>query len=354
MKKLFSYLITYLFVASGFSSYSFESADPYDGRSRVVFTPEFVYLNRVAQIQTRCLSRVEDNVGSNNPGDYDYDYDYPCIPSYCTPGKCLITTKDVLHEQGFTPGLALTLDYLFNKKTTLQGRYMGLFEWHGERVATCPDSLSFPFQDNCNDTFDYQNANKMKASDKAKFWSVETNAWFHITKRRVLPFSFSWLFGLRYLDFKENFDLLSSTDWGSSNYTIDVKNRMGVIQLGGDFHGALGNNFWWGIFIKGGLLVNFSENQTLFRDDDNSITLKNYNPSDFNAAFMGELAPFFYFNLSKNVIFKFSYEGFLISNLALAMNQISFQEQEEEVERRVNTGGVLLLHGLFIGLSFVF
>ncbi len=351
MKKVYSYLATYLVIASGFCSYSFESIDPYDGRSRFVLTPEFVYLKRVAKIQDQCLSRVEDDVGSHGMA---YGYDYPVIPSSCTPGRCMITTKDLLHKQDFAPGLALTLDYLYNKRTTLQARYMGLFDWKASKSAECPDSLSFPFHDDVNDTFDYQDANKMKASNDSKFWSIEANAWNHITKRRVLPFSFSWLFGLRYLDFKEDFNLLSCTDWGCSNYKIDVKNRMGVVQLGGDFHGALGDNFWWGIFIKGGLLVNFAENHTVFRDDDNTITLKSYNPSDFNAAFMGELAPFFYFNLFKNVIFKFSYEGFIISNLALAMNQISYREQDAEVERRVNTGGVLLLHGLFMGFSFVF
>lgn len=352
MNNLFVYFSSFAIIATSYF-FAFETVDPYNGRSRLILTPEFVYLNRVSKIQSQCLAKVENNPVSNG-NTYNTNYEYNVLPSACTPGKCLITTKDVLHKQGFTPGLGLTLDYLYDKKTTLQARYLGLFEWKASKSVECPQSLEFPFHDGFNFTFDYQDANKIRVQDDSKFWSLEANSWFHVTKRRVLPFSISWLFGLRYLEFRDKFRLDSYTDWGSSDYFIKVKNRMGSIQLGGDFIGSLGNNFHWGISTKGGLLVDFSENSTLFRDDNNTITLKSYNPSDFNAAFLGELATFFYFNLFKNIIFKFSYEGILISNLALAMNQISYREQNTEVENRVNTGGVLLLQGLFVGFSFVF
>lgn len=330
-------------------AFGFELIDPYDGRSRIILTGEFVYLNRVAKIQSRCLSKVEKNVN-----DEPYGYEYLVLPEKCTSGRCMFTTKDILHDQGFTPGVALTLDYLVSKKTSVQARYLGLFHWKGSQSATCPESLEFPFEDGLNDTFDFQDANKMRGDNDSRFWSAELNGWFHITKRRVLPFSFSWLFGGRYIDFSEDFDLKSYTDWGTSDYKIDVNNRMGILQLGGDFQGALGRNFYWGIAIKGGLAVNFANAKVLFRDDDNTITIKDYNLSDFNAAFAGELAPFFYFNLFKNVIFRFSYEGILISNLALSMNQITFDEENTQIERDVQTNGALLLQGLFIGFSFVF
>ncbi len=348
------YSIQALVIFLSLSSFAFSLGrpDPYDGRHRCVLTAEFVYLKRVNKINSQCLSRVDDYV----PVYYSGGYDYPGLqlPSSCAPNKCMFTTRDLLQDQGFTPGLAVSLDFLKDKKSTIQARYLGLFEWTGERSATCKDSLFFPFHDGVNNTDDFQDANYMKGINTSKFWSVEGNGWFHITQRRVLPFSVSWLFGLRYLDFKEAFTLRSTTDWGTSHYNINVKNRMGAIQLGSAFEGTLGNNFTWGIVAKGGFVVNFAKNQTLFRDDNDTYTIKQYNPSDFNVAFLGELEPFFYFNLFKNVIFRFSYEGILLSNVAVAMNQISYEEQRSSVEENVDTGGPLIMHGLFIGFSFVF
>jgi hypothetical protein len=202
---------------------------------------------------------------------------------------------------------------------------------------------------------DYQNANAIKGSCDTRLWSAEVNYWYHVTPQRVDYFSISWLFGMRYFNLDEFFNLKSETNSGSSHYKIHANNKIFGPQLGGDIEGNLGCNFTWGIIGKLGPLINFAQNNTLLKDINNTLVVKRYNPSDFNLTFLGEIAPFILFNLSKSVLFKISYELTYLSNVALALNQITFREDDaSDVMDHVNIRGAFMYYGLYVGLGFEF
>lgn len=321
-----------------------ELQDPLNGRSRFLLYTDYVYLKRQPECKSQCISEVESTYSTCS-----------LATSNCTAGSCKITTKDLEHNQGFDSGLRVTADYLRDKQTTFEASYTGLLNWKGSKSACCYNSLEFPFANGANETIDFQNANVMQAHLNSNYWTVEANYWHHVTPQRVDAFSVSWLLGLRYLNFDEYFKLQSYTDYSSSTYKIHTKNRMGGIQLGGDFEGNLGTNFTWGLVAKLCGIVDFAQNTTKFLDDNNTQTVKSYNPSDFFMTFVGGFGPFFLFNLSKHVIFKFSYEMTYVSNIALATYQISFQEEFfTDVETHVNSKGMLLLHGVFVSLGICF
>ena len=325
-----------------------ERKDPLLGKRHLIIDAEYTYLTRAPKIHNKgCISMVESEL----PAGVAVIDNVPA----CTPGKCRFRTTDLLSSQKSTSGIRLTADYLTDRYTTWQLRYLGMLSWHGSAEAYCYKGLEFPFKGNINNTVDYQNANRMKGTCDTDFWSGEANYWHHVTPQRVDTFSVSWMFGLRYLSLKEHFNLLAQSDYSASNYKIETKNRMAGPQLGGDFEANFGPNFTWGLIGKVGPIVDFAQNCSRMRDDNNTVTVTSYNPSDFNLCFLGEIAPFFLFNLFKNVIFKMSYEVLYLSNVALAMNQITYQEEDaSELRNHVNIGGYFMCYGLFVGLGIDF
>lgn len=327
-----------------------EVKDPLIGKRHIILDLEFVYLKRAPRIHNqKALAQLDNTTpiaGISNPS--------PTLTAKQCPHNTFKTT-DILAAQKFAPAGRITLNYLIDRKQTWQARYLGPLHWHGFASASCPDSLEFPFADGLNNTVDYHNANSMRGTCDTRLWSAEANYWYHVTPRRVDYFSISWVFGLRYFNIGEYFNLLSKTNSGASHYKINTTNKMVGPQLGGDFEGNLGCNFTWGLIGKLGALVNFAENKTNFRDNNDTVVLKKYNPSDFNLTFLGEISPFILFNLSKNVLFKISYEFSYLSNIALAMNQITFAEDNaSDLRNHVNIGGAFTYYGLYVGLGFDF
>jgi hypothetical protein len=327
-----------------------ENFDPYFGKRHLIITPEFVYVKRSNNISTN-KSMVIRQTQPLSCGCSD-------LQTSCPNTKILPT--NVYQAQGHASGLRLTFDYLLDKKVTWQGRYTGLLHWSGEKTAICTGSLAFPFLNGVNQTYDYSYADEMKATSNTYYWSSEINYIYHVTPQRVDYFSVSWLFGLRYINFKENFKLKAMTAScgnvvSSSNYSIQAKNRLAGVQLGGTIEGNLGYNFTYGVPAKMGAMVDFDKYNATFRDFNNAILIRNNNPSDFNLAFLGEIAPFVLFNLSKSVLFKVSYELVYLNNLSLAMNQITFVENQPfNVKNQIRKEGAFMFYGFYIGLGFDF
>jgi hypothetical protein len=325
-----------------------ELNDPLIGKKHLIIETEFVYVKRAPKIHNRSPLCEREEV----------DIVHGLAVPQTTPLVCPHTTfaaNNILSQQKWTMGLRMTANYLVDKKTTWQARYLGFLHWNGSSSAACPGSLQFPFATGFNNTVDYQDADSMKGTCDTRYWSVETNYWCHVTPRRVDQFSVSWVFGLKYMDLNEHFTLQAHSIGSSSRYRIETKNRIAGPQLGGDIEINLGDNFTCGVAGKGGLMVNFGQNKTVFRDDNNTKTLKSCNPSDFNGVFFGEIAPFLLFNLSKRVLFKASYELTYLSNIALAMNQITFNEDDTtNLLNQVTVGGSFMFYGAFVGIGIDF
>lgn len=327
-----------------------ENLDPYFGKRHLIITPEFVYVKRSSNISTK-KSMVIRQTQPLSCGCSQ-------LQSSCPNTKILPT--NVYQAQGYASGLRMTFDYLLDKKVTWQGRYTGLLHWSGEKTALCTGSLAFPFLNGVNPTYDYSYADTMKAMCNTYYWSSEINYIYHVTPQRVDFFSVSWAFGLKYINFKESFQLKANTAScgnivSSSNYSIQAKNRLAGIQLGGAIEGNLGYNFTYGVPAKMGAMVDFEQFNATFRDFNNQNLIRNNNPSDFNLTFLGEIAPFIMFNLSKSVMFKASYELLYLNNVTLAMNQITFVENQPfNVLNQIRKEGAFMFYGFYIGLGFDF
>ena|GEM_PF-1180414 len=334
--------------SSALSLWSVEGKDPFIGRKHVIIDTEFVYVKRAPKIHNRDpLSQLEDT--SQVTGIAENIADTLECP------HTTFAANNILSEQKYAPGLRVTISYLTSRKSTWEWRYLGLLHWSGSSLASCPGSLEFPFQTGVNNTVDYQDADSIKGSCDTRYWSGEWNYWYHITPRRVDQFSVSWLVGVKYIYLSELFNLVARSVGSSSRYKIETKNRIAGPQVGGDLEINLGQNFTCGVRGKAGLMVNFAQNKTRFRDDNNTRTIKSCNPSDFNGTFLGEIAPFFLFNLSSKVLFKASYELSYLSSVALAMNQITFNEDDTtNLTNQVTVGGSLMFYGAYIGLGFIF
>lgn len=345
MKRLFIPLFS-LLSASIFS----EPMDPMTGKRHLILDAEYIYVHRAPKIHNKnqlAVSSYTEIPGIVNPNP----------PTKCS--NISLKPTQILKNQGWTSGLRLTANYLLNKQVNWQARYVGLLKWNGEKCVSCHGTLRFPFKNGENPTYDYLNADTMKGSCRTSYYSYEANYWYIVTPRRVDYFSVSWVFGMKYMNLKEHFDLNSMvrvcSDSESSDYKITTKNRIIGPQIGGDLEGNFGLNFTWGVSAKLGPVLDFAQNITKFLDKNNTKVIKKYNPSDFNLCFLGEIAPFVLFNLTDKILFKASYELNYLSNVALAMNQISFRENETtDLRNNVDIGGYFMFYGAYIGLGFDF
>ena len=327
-----------------------ESLDPYFGKRHLIISPEFIYVKRAANISTKkslvARQTIPPSCGCKT------------LQPSCPNTKML--PSQILAAQTHGTGLRLSLDYLLDKKATWQLRYTGLLHFKGEKEASCPGSLMFPFANGINQTYDYCYADSMKGSCNSYYWSGELNYNYHVTPQRVDYFSVSWIAGFRYVNLREYFHLTaynSNCDGAtsSSSYYIKTNNRMSGVQLGGFLEGNLGYNFTYGVSAIMGALVDFDQFNAVFKDVDNTVVLRRNNPSDFNLSFLGELAPYAYFNLSKSVLFKASYIVTYLNNVALAMNQVTFLEnQPSNIMNQKRKEGAFMFHGVIIGLGFDF
>lgn len=328
-----------------------EGLDPYFGHKHLILDFQYVYLKRAPKIHNRhpiCNWMTEEVPWRKEP-----------LPDKKKCPHHIIKPNHILRNQGSTSGARVTASLLWNKYTTWEARMQGYFKWYGAEEAYCKGALQFPFQNHYTNTVDWTLADRMKGKCDTAYWGAEANYWNIVTPRRVDFFSVSWLFGLRYVNLVEWFRLTALTtelDYtSSSNYKIKTKNRAAGFQIGGDIEGNLGYNFTYGVVAKAGALLNFAENDLLFRDINNTRILQNYNHNDFNLTFLGEIEPFLLFNLTKHVLFKFSYELTYLSNIALAMNQINFEENDpSENFVHVDIGGYFMVYGAYVGLGFDF
>ena len=126
-----------------------------------------------------------------------------------------------------------------------------------------PMTLRFPFKSSTF-TVDFENAFESNGRYKSHYQEAEFNFWNHLTPRKGEYFSGSWLFGVRYMDLKERFNLAFFNDEiphtslfdpasaRESNYNIETKNRMGALQLGADLQMNPAKHWSWDVLLKWG------------------------------------------------------------------------------------------------------
>lgn len=273
------------------------------------------------------------------------------FPSGCAKevGKTLIDSQDLVKDMHFQPGVRISAKLFYNIHSTWVLSYTGFLNWKGQDKIHCPMNLNLPGQLG-QESKDYHYADRASAIYRSDFYTVDLTYWRHVTPRYTDHFSVSWMIGLRFFDLDEKIKLHFTKHHQTSSYRVKTYNRAFGPFFGGDIEYNPYRFLTWGLAGNIGGVFNRGKQKTLMRDDDNTMVVRDYDPSGSNFGYFAYIYPFIEFPFVKFFTFRIGYEMLFIGRVALADHQFDFHGTGD----KLNHEGNIIYHGLFAGMQFNF
>jgi hypothetical protein len=268
------------------------------------------------------------------------------------PGKSLLDSKGLVHEFEFEPGYRVSLFLTPSIKHGIEGNFLYLRPWTGQRTEHRKRSLSFPFS-HSRYSEDFTRADRAHARYESHFWDAELNYWRYFSPRRISYFSLSGILGLRYFHWNETFKLTMTRQCEQSSYNIHTRNWIYGAQAGLDFQ--MNPMYWlsWEAFAKVGFFANATQQKQFLGDRGNTITLRDSERKETQWGFFTDVLAQVALRFSEHVYMRAGYEALFFTGLALAPEQTS-KRTHTNAGKKDHTHGNAIIHGLFAGLSLGF
>ena len=220
----------------------------------------------------------------------------------------------------YVSGVRGMLEWMNGPKNSFEAVYTGLFNWRQSGSVTDPTELLFvstaPYT-NVNWTdfyyFDYHY--------KSELNSGELSYWRHVTPRYVDYFSFSWMLGLRYIDFRDSMHMKIGTGSVGDTGYVKLANQMGGGQGGFEFQANATSRFTWAIQVKGGAYANFMTRKSVLGDLGDTVKAVDFKTGRVYSAFSIELIPYIIYRLNPFYM-KLSYDRVVLFNPGFAPLQM--------------------------------
>lgn len=275
------------------------------------------------------------------------------VPSGSNPNNVVIlSSKNLIDDMSFEDGFSAALKVFGGIRSTWELRYLGLFQYLGEKRVDQGTHLGLTLPNNFGTaTVDYANASQVQGIYRSSMYTGEANYWHHSTPQYIDYFSVSWLAGLRFFQVREKLKLLFSTQEEGSRYRVRTKNRSFGPQLGFTFECNPYSFFTWGGLIKLGGLFNRGRQSNQWLDQNNESILLNEGHSASNFAYCLEVRPFLEWHPSKFFTFIFHYQVLYLGGVVLSESQLFFHEGGGD---QVSSNGDLIYHGATAGIQWNF
>lgn len=265
-------------------------------------------------------------------------------------GKKMIKSKDLIDKMGWESAFRLGATITGTEEHSFEAQFTYFLPWSASETETGDQNLSVRFDDPffTNDFFNFDVANA-----KYKSWleNAELNYWYSLTPRRSDYFSFSWIFGFRFLYLKERFQLDVFQGLDQSTYNIKTLNLLYGPQLGAVFEMNPSSKWTWTFMVKGAGFVNDAENSVLLVDDNSDFVLRDFKKKRWTNSWLlegyGQLA----YHWRKQWSFHFAYQGFVVTGLSLAPEQIDYSSSTSST---IKQHGQIVIDGLYAGIDFTF
>lgn len=243
-----------------------------------------------------------------------------------------------------SPDSAQSIEFIFE----------GLLRWKVEKlVCVNLPALAIPTdrikKHDCTDpisTHDWMGFDSGKYTYTSRFDSFEIAYWYHETPQRVDYFSFSWLAGLRMINFAESIDI--SNCQFLSCYLVRVKNLPLGIEAGFDFQNNPWGRFSWLVRARAGIYANWIEKKVYLTDNSFEV-VKDHYYYKLQDTYLVEATPELIYRL-KPFYFTLAYNFLGLYNVALA----PFQIHEGTPIRRIGSKKSLTLNSFQVGFGFYF
>lgn len=311
------------------------SADNYRLNNHVELLGDFVYMRR-SEIHNKTIVKDANK--------------FQC-PAQC-PNFTVIDTNDLVNDFEFEPGYRVGMTIMPNARNGIEGNFLYIQPWHGDKKVKGDQSLSFPFS-HSSFTHDFHDASIAIAKYKSHFWDAELNYWRYFSPRRADYFSISGLAGLRYFHWDESFRLKMIKPPDRSSYRVHTRNKIYGAQLGLDLQMNPTRWLSWEIFAKVGGMFDQSKQKTFLGDLDNTVELHDFKKHKNEIGIFTDVAAEFAIHCWRFLSFHVGYQVIFFSGLTLAPEQIS-KEAKRHAGDRVYDNGTAVIHGLYAGgiLSF--
>ncbi len=253
-------------------------------------------------------------------------------------------------DLGYQAGPRISMEFLSDEEETIHSfeiGYFGIYNWFDRVTVIAPAGTFLRLPDVLGDpgvTTDFAAANSMVARYQARVNSVELNVFFGDRDAR-----FHWAIGPRFIRWEENFLLNSFTAPRWSYYQVDTLNDLWGVQWVGRWRGFRGRWEFTGI-CKVGIYDNQARQSTLLTDNDRTVELRNFGPTDTVASLLveGGLSAAYQFN--GTWLARFGYNVLYLDNVARATDQLDFSNNANS-GNRVFFRQDALAHGFNCGLE---
>jgi len=261
----------------------------------------------------------------------------------------VVKVDDLIKRMGWEYAGRASAVYMGSDCASLEAQYTYYRTWKARETVT-GGNLSAPFDDNLF-TFDFFAADEASVEYTSQLQNGEFNYWGHVTPQRCDFFSFSWIMGFRFIFLREKLDMEFERRSEVSNYKITTLNLLYGPQLGAVLEYNPNCSFTWTFMLKGAGFVNDAENKSLLEDDDNFFTLRDFTKKRWTSSWLIEGYGKLSYHLTSFLSFHFSYEGFLLTGLTLAPDQVDFSTSTSS---SIYQRGQILIDGLFVGATLSF
>ncbi len=148
-----------------------------------------------------------------------------CIFKHCS-SETLV--KRFNYEPGFEVGVAYA-----TCRTILEALYLEVREWKSRCFKKSTGLISFSGEGRLGLPQGFFNADQGGAQYKEHFQNGELNYYQFFDQRQGNPFSVAWLVGGRYMGLRDRLSVEFYKNLVLSRYSVDTKNRIGALQIGG-------------------------------------------------------------------------------------------------------------------------
>ena len=264
-------------------------------------------------------------------------------------GKTLLHSRQLVNDMHFEPGARISAKLFYDIHSTWVLSYTGFLNWEGNKKLHCPENLDLPGPLGQN-SVDYHYASRVEAIYLSDFYTVDLTYWRHVTPRYTDHFSVSWMIGLRFIDIEEKLKLYFTRSRRTSSYRVKTYDRAFGPFFGGDIEYNPYYFLTWGLAGNIGGLFNRGKQDTLMRDRDNTVVVRDFTPSGSNFAYFVHIYPFVEYRFVKFFTFRVGYDMLYIGRVVLADHQFIFEGSGKRLEHE----GTVIYHGLFAGIQFNF
>lgn len=265
----------------------------------------------------------------------------------CDFGHCSV--RDLIHDFKFEPGYRVGMGY-FTPNWTAELTYFWVRDAHATCHRSDPGDVYFSL-DHTDFGNDYEEADFGEARYETGLQNAEANYYGYVTPRKKDYFAVAWLAGVRYVYLSESLNLAFRKSQNTSHYTIDAHNFMYGAQTGGVFQWNPWKWLSWDLTAKVGVAIDFARQHTHLRDDNDSVTRRDYTKHKLGAPFIGDgilkmtVSPLRYWDIY------LGYEVLYLAGIACAPDQLVKHRTDDHI---VRTRGYAIYYGWFGGCMFNF